>query len=72
MDDRNANFRNILFPDGDYTLYYGEEPAEVTGEAIASPSPLAVVIVRVEVKDKTNPEDVAAAQNIFNGISIMG
>jgi hypothetical protein len=72
MDDRNANFRNIIFPDGNYTLYYVDAPGEVLGEAVESPSPLAVVIVRVEVKDKTNPEDVAAAQDIFNGISIKG
>lgn len=72
MDDRNANFKNILFPDGDYTLYHGDVPGKIAGEAIGSPSSFAVVIVRVEVKDRTNPEDIADAQDIFNGISIKG
>ena len=40
--------------------------------ASASPSSLAVVVVRVEVRDKTNPKDIAAAQDIFNRISITG
>ena len=72
MDESNANFRNIMFPDGDYTLYYGDAPDQAKGEAIASPSSLAVVIVRVEVKDKADAEDTADAQKIFNGISIKG
>jgi hypothetical protein len=72
MDDRNANFRNIITPDGDYTIYYGDAPDQAKGKAIASPSALAVVIVRVEVKDKADPEDTADAEDIFNGISING
>ena len=61
MDDRNVNFRNVIHPDGKYTIYYGKEPASVEGEVIESPSALAVVIVRVEVKDKNKGDDVAAA-----------
>jgi hypothetical protein len=49
MDDRNVNYRNVIFPNGEFTLYRGEEPEEVRGEAIAVPSELSVVIVRVEV-----------------------
>ncbi len=56
----------------DYTLYQGDALGETAGEAVASPSSLAVVIVRVEVEDKSNAKDVAAAQDIFNGISIKG
>ena len=56
----------------DYTLYQGDALGEPAGEAVASPSSLAVVIVRVEVEDKSNAKDVAAAQDIFNGISIKG
>ena len=26
QDDRNANYRNIISPDGSYTLYHGEKP----------------------------------------------
>ena len=56
----------------DYTLYQGDALGETAGEAVASPSSLAVVVVRVEVRDKTNPKDIAAAQDIFNRISITG
>ncbi len=72
MDDRNANYRNIIHPAGKYTLYHGETPAQVQGEAVQVPSNLSVVIVRVEVKDKDNPADVAAAKEVFNGITITG
>lgn len=72
MDDRNVNYANVLFPDGTYTLYRGEEPAQVVGEAIEVPSELSIVIVRVEVKDKSNASDVAAAEAVFNGIEIEG
>jgi len=33
QDDRNANYRNIIYPEGSYTLYYGEKPANIVGEA---------------------------------------
>jgi len=72
MDDRNANYRNIIGPKGDYTLYHGERPETVEGEAIEVPSNVSVVIVRVEVKDKEDAEDVAAAKAVFNGITIKG
>jgi hypothetical protein len=72
MDDRNANYRNVIRPRGKYTLYHGEKPAEVRGEAIEVPSELSVVIVRVEVKDKNDPEDVAAAERVFRGITVEG
>ena len=70
MDDRNANYRNIINPDGKYTLYHGEKPADIQGEAIEVPSSLSVVIVRVEVKNKDDANDVAAAEKVFNGITI--
>lgn len=72
MDDRNANYRNVLQPQGQYTLYCGEAPVDVRGEVIAVPSTLSVVIVRVEVKDKHNADDLAAAERVFNGITIEG
>ena len=72
MDDRNANYRNIIHPKGWYTLFHGEKPAQFKGEAIEVPSSMSVVIVRVEVKNKDNPADVAAAETVFNGIMING
>ena len=72
MDDRNVNYHNIINPDGKYTLYKGDMPAEIQGKAVEVPSNLSVIIVRVEVKDKNNPEDVAAAEKVFNGITING
>ena len=72
MDDRNANYRNIIYPNGEYTLYHGKKPENVRGEAIAVPSQLSVVLVRVEVKDKNNPNDIAAAKAVFNGFAIRG
>ena len=29
MDDRNANYRNIIHPSGKYTLYQGAKPAKI-------------------------------------------
>ena len=72
MDDRNANYRNVIHPAGMYTLYRGEKPEQIQGEAIEVSSDLSVVIVRVEVKDKNNAEDVEAAKSLFNGITING
>ena len=72
MDERNANYRNIINPKGEYTFYYGDKPEQIVGEAIEVPSSLSVVIVRVEVRDKNDAEDVAAAKAIFNGITITG
>jgi hypothetical protein len=72
MDDRNVNYKNVIHPDGEYTLYYGQKPAQIHGEAIEVPSTLSVVIVRVEVKDKNNSQDMDAAKVVFNGITIDG
>ena len=72
MDDRNVNYRNLIFPNGEFTLYRGEMPEEVRGEAIAVPSQLSVVIVRVEVKDLNDEDDLSAAEAIFRTIGIEG
>jgi hypothetical protein len=72
QDDRNANYRNVIYPDGEYTLYFGARPAQIRGEAIEVPSLLSVVLVRVEVKDKNDPEDVAAAKAVLKGMTIVG
>jgi hypothetical protein len=72
MDDGNVNFHNVIHPDGKYVLYYGQKPAGIDGTLIEAPSKLAVVIVRVEVKDKDDKQDVAEAQATFNGITISG
>ncbi len=72
MDDRNVNYRNVIYPKGQYTLYHGTKPARIQGEAIKVPSKLSVIIVRVEVKDKGIAKDMAAAKKVFNGITIDG
>lgn len=72
MDDRNTNFSNIYNPGGTYTLFYKQKPDRLKGEAIESPSSIGVVIVRVEVKDKRDRQDIAAAKKVFNGITIYG
>jgi hypothetical protein len=72
IDDRNANYRNIVFPSGKYTLYFGARPKQFEGEAIKVPSALTVVIARVEVRNKNDPDDVAAAKQLFAGLEISG
>lgn len=72
MDDHNVNFHNLIHPSGKYTLYHGKKPDAVSGEAVESPSSLVAVIVRVEVKNKNDAEDVAAAKKVFNGITVNG
>lgn len=72
MDDRNVNFRNLIHPSGQYTLYHGNKPDAVLGEAVEAPSPLVAVIVRVEVKDKDDTKDLANAKRVFSGITIRG
>jgi hypothetical protein len=72
VDDRNANYRNVVFPTGKYTLYCGERPKNIEGEAIEVPSAFSIVIARVEVRDKNDPKDVAAAKAVFNGMKIYG
>ena len=70
MDDRNVNYRNFVRPDGEYTLYFGEKPEQIKGEAIEVPSELSILLVRVEVKDKDDREDVAAAKAVYDGLTI--
>jgi len=72
QDDRNANYRNIIGPVGSYTLYFGEKPETITGEAVEVPSLLSAAIVRIEVKDKNDPADLADAVSVFDGITIRG
>jgi hypothetical protein len=72
MDERNANFRNVVYPEGEYTLYFGEKPAGIRGESIEVPSRLAIVFVRVEVKDEHDPDDIAAASAVLKGMTIDG
>lgn len=72
MNDQNVNFNNVYHPKGTYSLYFGDKPENIEGEAIESPSKMAVVIVRVEVKHKFNVEDTKQAAAIFNGITVNG
>jgi hypothetical protein len=72
VDDRNTNYRNIVFPRGKYTLYFGARPERFEGEAIEVPSALSVVIARVEVRDRNDADDVAAAKVLFAGLTIRG
>jgi hypothetical protein len=72
QDDRNANYRNIIQPAGSYTLYHGEKPETITGEAVEVPSPLSAVIVRIEVKDANDLADMADALSVFDGVTIEG
>jgi hypothetical protein len=72
QDDRNANYRNIIGPAGSYTLYHGEKPETITGEAVEVPSLLSAVVTRIEVKDQNDPADMAGAQAVFDGITIDG
>jgi hypothetical protein len=72
QDDRNANYRNIISPAGSYTLYHGEKPQTITGEAVEVPSLLSAVVTRIEVKDPNNAADMAGAQAVFDGITIEG
>jgi hypothetical protein len=72
MDGRNVNFRNVIRPKGSYTLFHGDKPANIEGEAIEAPSQLVVLIVRVEVKDRNNEDDMRDAKAVFNGITISG
>jgi hypothetical protein len=72
QDDRNANYRNIIGPDGSYTLYHGEKPETITGEAVEVPSLLSAVVTRIEVKDRNDAADMAGAQAVFDGITIEG
>jgi hypothetical protein len=72
MDDNNVNFRNIIHPKGEYTFYFGEKPEQIRGEAVEVPSAISVLAGRVEVKDRNDPEDVAAANAVYYGLTIDG
>jgi len=72
MDDHNVNYRNVIRPKGTYTLYQGKKPTSIRGEGIEVPSEISVVIVRVEVMNKDDATDVAAAKEIFSGIGMEG
>jgi hypothetical protein len=72
QDNRNANYRNIINPAGSYTLYHGEKPGNITGEAVEVPSLLSAVVTRIEVKNPNDAADMAAAQAVFDGITIEG
>jgi hypothetical protein len=72
VDDRNVNYRNIVFPSGKYTLYFGKTPEHVEGELIEVPSAFSVVIARVEVRDEGDPRDVAAARSLYAGLTMSG
>ena len=72
QDDRNANYRNIIGPEGIYTLYHGETPETITGEAVEVPSLLSAVVTRIEVNDPNDAADMAGAQAVFDGITIEG
>jgi hypothetical protein len=72
MDDHNVNFRNIIRPKGTYVLYHGKPPADVEGELIEAPSKLVAVIVRVEIKNPQDADDVARAEAVHRGIGISG
>ena len=72
MDDRNANYRNVIHPDGEYTLYFGQKPSVIRGEPIEVPSRLSVVLLRVEVRDKNAADDVAAAKSVYRGMTLTG
>lgn len=70
MDGRNVNYRNIILPAGEHTLCFGEKSAEIRGEVIRVPTELSVLLVRVEVKDRNDPEAVAAAIAVYAGLTI--
>jgi hypothetical protein len=72
MDDHNTNFFNVYNPDGKYILYNGEVPEVGDAELIEVPSKIAVVIVRVEVKNIKDEDDLNKAKVIFNGITMNG
>ncbi len=72
MDNRNVNFRNIIRPEGTYVLYHGEAPADVDGELIEAPSKLVFVLVRVEIRNPGDADEVAKAEAVYRGIEISG
>jgi hypothetical protein len=69
QDDRNANYANIIQPEGEYTFYYGEKPANIVGKPVEAASELSIIIVRIEVKDKDDAKDVAAATKVYKSLT---
>lgn len=73
VDERNCNFHNLINPEGDYYLYYGEKPKGINADQlIESPSLIVAVITRVEVKDLNDPKDIEIAKKVFNETEISG
>jgi len=72
MDDHNVNFKNVIRPVGQFSLYYGDKPEQLSGVALESPSEIVALIVRVEVKDKNDEADIKQAKAVFTGITISG
>jgi len=72
QDDRNVNYANIIQPDGEYTFYYGEEPENFVGTAVEAASELSVIIVRIEVKNINDAQDVAAATKVYKSLTSSG
>lgn len=72
QDDRNANYANIIQPEGEYTFYYGERPENIVGTAVEAASELSIIIVRIEVKNKDDAQDVAAATRVYKSLTSSG
>jgi hypothetical protein len=72
QDDRNVNYANIIQPEGEYTFYYGEKPESIVGKAVEAASELSIIIVRIEVKDKDDAQDVAAATKVYKSLASSG
>jgi hypothetical protein len=72
QDDRNVNYANIVQPEGEYTFYYGEKPENIVGKAVEAASVLSIIIVRIEVKDKNDAQDVAAATKVYKSLTSSG
>jgi hypothetical protein len=72
QDDRNANYANIIQPEGEYTFYHGEKPANIVGKPVEAASELSIIIVRIEVKDKDDARDVAAATKVYKSLTSSG
>ena len=72
QDDRNANYANIIQPHGEYTFYYGEKPENIVGTAVEAASELSIIIVRIEVKNINDAQDVAAATKVYKSLTSSG
>jgi hypothetical protein len=72
QDDRNANYANIIQPHGEYTFYYGEKPENIVGTAVEAASEISIIIVRIEVKNIGDAQDVAAATKVYKSLTSSG